>query len=157
MMTAVEKKQRYAEVTQEIAAVIDGEDNLVARMATVSNSLHHAFEYYFWTGFYLVDPTSPDELVIGPFQGSLGCLRIPVGKGVCGTAAATRQTQIVDDVHAFAGHIACDARAQSEIVVPVMGASGDLIAVLDVDSDQKAQFDDIDREGLERIIMACFS
>jgi L-methionine (R)-S-oxide reductase len=157
MMTAVEKKQRYADVAKEIAAVIDGEDNLIARMATVSNILHHAFEHYFWTGFYLVDPNRPGELVIGPYQGSLGCLRIPVEKGVCGTAAATRQTQIVDDVHAFAGHIACDARAQSEIVVPVLTASGELIAVLDVDSDQKAQFDETDREGLECIIKACFS
>jgi len=157
MMTAVEKKQRYADVAKEIAAVIDGEDNLIARMATVSNILHNAFEHYFWTGFYLVDPNKPDELVIGPYQGSLGCLRIAFGKGVCGTAAATRQTQIVDDVHAFAGHIACDARAQSEIVTPVITAAGDLIAVLDVDSDQKAQFDETDREGLERIIKACFS
>jgi L-methionine (R)-S-oxide reductase len=157
MMTAVEKKQRYADVAKEIAAVIDGEDNLIARMATVSNILHHAFEHYFWTGFYLVDPNRPGELVIGPYQGSLGCLRIPVEKGVCGTAAATRQTQIVDDVHAFAGHIACDARAQSEIVVPVLTASGELIAVLDVDSDQKAQFDETDREGLERIIKVSVS
>jgi L-methionine (R)-S-oxide reductase len=157
MMSVEEKQQRYAEVTQEIAAVIDGEDNLIARMATVSNILHNAFEHYFWTGFYLVDPNRPDELVIGPYQGSLGCLRIAFGKGVCGTAAATRQTQIVDDVHAFAGHIACDARAQSEIVTPVITAAGDLIAVLDVDSDQKAQFDEADWQGLERIIKACFS
>jgi L-methionine (R)-S-oxide reductase len=157
MMTAVEKKQRYADVAKEIAAVIDGEDNLIARMATVSNILHHAFTHYFWTGFYLVDPNKQDELVIGPYQGSLGCLRIPVGKGVCGTAAVTRQTQIVDDVHAFAGHIACDARSLSEIVTPVLAASGDLIAVLDIDSDQKAQFDEVDRDGLERIIKVSFS
>jgi L-methionine (R)-S-oxide reductase len=157
MKTIEEKKQRYADVAKEIAAVIDGEDNLIARMATVSNILHHAFEHYFWTGFYIVDPNRPNELVIGPYQGSLGCLRIAFGKGVCGTAAATRQTQIVDDVHAFAGHIACDARVQSEIVVPVLTASGDLVAVLDVDSDQQAQFDDIDRAGLERIIKACLS
>ncbi len=157
MKTAEEKKQRYAEAAKEIAAVIEGEDNLIARMATVSNILHHAFEHYFWTGFYLVDPNRPDELVIGPYQGSLGCLRIAFGKGVCGTAAATRQTQIVDDVHAFAGHITCDARSQSEIVVPVLTASGDLVAVLDVDSDQQAQFDDVDREGLERIVKASFS
>ncbi len=157
MMTAEKKKYRYAEAAKEIAAVIDGEDNLIARMATVSNILHHAFDHYFWTGFYLVDPNKPDALVIGPYQGSLGCLRIAFGKGVCGTAATTRQTQIVGDVHAFAGHIACDARSLSEIVVPVVTAAGDLIAVLDVDSDQKGQFDEIDREGLERIIQASFS
>ncbi len=157
MMTAAEKKQRYAELAKEIAAVLDGEDHLIARMATVSNILHHAFEHYFWTGFYLVDPKAPNQLVIGPYQGSLGCLRIAFGKGVCGTAAATRQTQIVDDVQAFAGHIACDARSQSEIVVPVITAAGNLIAVFDVDSDNKAQFDEIDRDGLERIIQASFA
>ncbi len=123
----------------------------------MSNILHNAFVHYFWTGFYLVDPDRPGELVIGPYQGSFGCLRIAFGKGVCGTAATTRATQIVDDVHAYAGHISCDARAQSEIVVPVITASGDLIAVLDIDSNQKAQFDQTDRAGLERIVQASFS
>lgn len=151
------KAATYAQAAKEIAAVIDGETNLIARMASVSNILHHAFEHYFWTGFYLVDPEKPDELVIGPYQGSLGCLRIPLGKGVCGTAAATGKTQIVEDVHAFPGHIACDARSQSEIVVPVCDRSGRLIAVFDVDSDRKAQFDETDRDGLEKILKASFS
>ena len=113
------KAEKYAEVAKEIAAVLEGERNLISRMATVSNILHHAFDHYFWTGFYLVDPERPDELVVGPYQGTLGCLRIPFGKGVCGAAAASRETQIVDDVHAFPDHIACDARSESEIVVPV--------------------------------------
>jgi len=156
-MNSDEKKQRYEEVAKEIAAVIDGEDHVIARMATVSNILHHAFDHYFWTGFYLVDPNTPDELVVGPYQGTMGCLRIPFGKGVCGTAAATRETQIVDDVHAFPGHIACDAQSQSEIVTPVLNKSGELIAVFDVDSDQKAQFDDVDSEGLELIMRASFA
>ena len=150
------KKQRYAELATEIAAVIEGETNLTARMATVSNILHHAFDHFFWTGFYVVDPEKTAELVIGPYQGTLGCLRIPFGKGVCGTAAATRETQIVDDVHAFPGHIACDANSLSEIVVPVINNAGELIAVLDVDSDQEAMFDGDDKAGLEAIIAQAF-
>jgi GAF domain-containing protein len=154
-MTA--KKALYAEVAKEIAATIAGEPNLVARMATVSNLLHHAFDHYFWTGFYLVDPEKPAELVIGPYQGTLGCLRIPFGRGVCGAAAARRETVIVEDVHAFPGHIACDARSESEIVVPVFDASGDLIAVFDVDSDRKEMFDEDDRLGLESILKESFA
>lgn len=151
-MTPDEKKARYAEVEKEIAAVLEGETNLVARMATVSNILHHAFDHYFWTGFYVVDPERPEELVIGPYQGSLGCLRIPFGKGVCGSAAARRETVIVPDVHEFPGHIACDSRSESEIVVPVLDRAGKLIGVFDVDSDRKAQFDTADQMGLERIL-----
>ncbi len=153
----VNKAARYAEVSKEIATVIEGEGNLIARMATVSNILHHAFDHYFWTGFYVVDPEKPDELVIGPYQGSLGCLRIPFGKGVCGKAATTCETQIVDDVHAFPGHIACDARSESEIVAPVFNSAGELIAVLDVDSDRTAQFDETDRAELEAILNSSFA
>ena len=156
-MTSENKAAHYAEVSKEIAAVLDGETNLTARMATVSNILHHAFEHYFWTGFYVVDPQKPDELVVGPYQGTMGCLRIPFGRGVCGTAAAARETQIVEDVHAFPGHIACDARSESEIVVPVIDSKGSLIAVFDVDSDRKAMFDETDREGLETILRASFA
>lgn len=151
------KAELYAEAAKEIAAVIEGEKNLVARMATVSNILHHKFDHFFWTGFYVVDADKPDELVVGPYQGTLGCLRIPFGKGVCGAAARTRETQIVDDVHAFPDHIACDARSESEIVVPVFDQSGALIAVFDVDSDQKAMFDETDRDGLEAILKASFA
>ncbi len=151
------KTEKYAEVAKEIAAVIENEPNLTARMATISSVLHHAFDHYLWTGFYLVDAEKRDELIIGPYQGTLGCLRIPFGKGVCGTAAATKETQIVDDVHAFPGHIPCDARSESEIVVPVFDDLGDLIAVFDVDSDRKAMFDDTDRQGLESILKALFS
>lgn len=151
-MTKPDKTARYAEVAKEIASVLEGETNLVARMATVSNILHHAFDHYFWTGFYVVDQEKPNELVIGPYQGTLGCLRIPFGKGVCGAAAETGVTQIVEDVHAFPGHIACDARSESEIVVPVFNSNGSLVAVFDVDSDQLAQFDETDREFLESIL-----
>ena len=151
------KKERYAEVAQEIAATIEGEGNLIARMATVSNILHHAFDHYFWTGFYLVDPEKPAELVIGPYQGTLGCLRIPFSKGVCGACATRRETIIVPDVHEFPGHIACDSRSESEIVAPVFDRAGRLIAVFDVDSDRKNQFDEDDRAGLEAIMRASFS
>ncbi|WP_411818114.1 GAF domain-containing protein [Hyphococcus sp. DH-69] len=155
-MTKEEKAKQYETIAKEIAAVIDGEDNITARMATVSNILHHGFDHYFWTGFYVVDPNKPEELVIGPYQGTLGCLRIPFGKGVCGTAASTKTTQVVEDVHAFPGHIACDARSESEIVVPVLDKTGALIAVLDVDSDKPAMFDEVDQDGLEAIINASF-
>lgn len=151
------KKQRYAEVAAEIGATVEGESNLIARMATVSNILHHAFDHYFWTGFYLVDADKPAELVIGPYQGTLGCLRIPFSKGVCGACAARGETIIVPDVHDFPGHIACDSRSESEIVVPVFDRAGRLIAVFDVDSAEKNQFDADDRDGLEAIMAATFA
>lgn len=151
------KAERYAAVAEEIAAVLEGEPNRVARMATVASMLAHSFEHYFWTGFYVVDPDKPAELVVGPYQGSLGCMRIAFGRGVCGAAAATRTTQVVRDVHAFPGHIACDSRSMSEIVAPVFDAGGDLIAVFDVDSDRPAAFDAVDKAWLERILAATFS
>lgn len=146
----------YAAVAEEIAAVLEGEPNLTARMATVSSMLSNSFDHYFWTGFYVVDPERPEELVVGPYQGSLGCLRIAFGRGVCGTAAAERTTHVVADVHAFPGHIACDDRSASEIVVPVFDPAGRLIAVFDVDSEHPAAFDDVDRQGLECILSATF-
>ncbi|HVI33537.1 GAF domain-containing protein [Phenylobacterium sp.] len=151
------KAERYAAVAEEIAAVLDGEPNLTARMATVASMLANSFDDYFWTGFYVVDPDKPDELVVGPYQGTLGCLRIAFGRGVCGTAARTRQTQVVEDVHAFPGHIACDSRSASEIVVPVVDAQGRLIAVFDVDSERPAAFDAVDAEWLERILLRTFA
>ena len=152
-----EKAERYAAVAQEIAAVLDGEPNLIARMATVASMLAATFETYFWTGFYVVDPEKPDELVVGPYQGTLGCLRIAFGRGVCGTAARNRQTQLVKDVGAYPGHIACDSRAMSEVVVPVVDAQGRLIAVFDVDAATPAAFDGVDAEWLERILQNTFA
>lgn len=140
----------YFDVKMQIQGVLDGEPNRTARLATIACLLSEAFEDFFWTGFYLVDPDKPGELVVGPYQGTLGCLRIPFGRGVCGTAAAERKTQIVEDVHAFPGHIACDGRTESEIVVPVFDGD-ELIGVLDVDSTRKAAFDDRDAKALERI------
>ena len=151
------KAERYAAVAEEIAAVLEGEPNLTARMATVASMLAATFEDYFWTGFYVVDPEKPQELVVGPYQGTLGCLRIAFGRGVCGTAAATGQTQVVADVHAFPGHIACDSRSASEIVAPVFDGKGRLIAVFDVDSERPAAFDATDAEWLERILKQTFA
>ncbi len=150
------KAARYADVAGEIAAVLEGEPNLTARMATVSAMLAQSFERFFWTGFYVVDPARPQELVVGPYQGSLGCLRIGFGQGVCGTAAQTRRTVIVADVEHFPGHIACDSRSRSEIVVPVFGKGGQLLAVLDVDSTELEAFDEVDAEWLERILADAF-
>ncbi|MBL8551037.1 MAG: GAF domain-containing protein [Hyphomonadaceae bacterium] len=147
-----DKKERYGALRKEIAAVIAGEPSRTARYATAASLLAHAFpETYFWTGFYLVDPDKPEELVVGPYQGTLGCLRIAFGRGVCGAAAAGKRTILVEDVHAFPDHIACDSRSNSEIVVPVFDTSGALAAVLDVDSTHFAAFDAIDQAGLEAI------
>jgi GAF domain-containing protein len=151
-----EKASRYETVAEEIAAVLDGEPNRTARMATVASMLANSFEHYFWTGFYVVDPETPRELVVGPYQGSLGCLRIAYGRGVCGVAAESGTTQLVPDVHAFPGHIACDGRSASEIVVPVFDAAGALIAVFDVDATTLAAFDEVDQAWLERILGASF-
>lgn len=151
-MTEAEKTARYEEVRKEIASVIEGETSRTARFATAACLLSQAFApRFFWTGFYEVDPGKPSELVVGPYQGTLGCLRIPFGKGVCGAAAQQQETVLVEDVHAFPGHIACDSRTNSEIVVPVFTAEGHLAAVLDVDSVDHGAFDEADRIGLEAI------
>lgn len=152
-----DKAARYAELAAEIASVLEGEPNRTARMATIASMLASAFDQFFWTGFYVVDPDKTDELVVGPYQGTLGCLRIAFGRGVCGAAAATRHVQIVPDVDAFPGHIACDSRSKSEIVLPVFDQAGALIAVLDVDSTSLASFDEVDAEGLGRILAESFA
>lgn len=139
----------YRDLLVEFESVVAGEPSETARYATAACLLTMAFRpRFFWTGFYLVDPLRPDELVIGPYQGTLGCLRIPFGKGVCGHVAQTGQPIIVPDVHAFPGHIACDAASASEIVVPVFRPDGSLAAVLDVDSAEHDAFDEVDLAGL---------
>lgn len=155
MSTAVPgetKSEAYTRLAKEIAAVVAGETSDTARYATAACLLAHSFApRFFWTGFYVVDPSKPQELVVGPYQGTLGCLRIPFGRGVCGAAAQSGKTQLVPDVEAFPGHIACDSRTRSEIVVPVFAADGSLAAVLDVDSEQPDAFDAEDQAGLEAI------
>jgi L-methionine (R)-S-oxide reductase len=150
------KTARYARLTEEIDAVLEGEGDRVARMATVAAMLAAEFEAFFWTGFYCVDPARARELVVGPYQGTLGCLRIAFGRGVCGAAAERRETLIIPDVDAFPDHIACDSRSRSEVVVPVIDPAGDLIAVLDVDSTELAAFDQDDAAGLETIVRRVF-
>jgi GAF domain-containing protein len=146
----VPKAQAYAELKQHAYAILEGVDDDVCAMATMSCLLHHAFGHL-WTGFYRV--VTPGRLLrVGPYQGTLGCLEITFGKGVCGAAAATLATQVVPDVHAFPGHITCDGRSASEIVVPVYGRNRELIAVLDIDSEHKATFDEEDRRALEDLM-----
>ncbi|WP_139834671.1 GAF domain-containing protein [Thalassospira sp. MCCC 1A03138] len=156
-MNAEQKQVLYQEAEKELVSITEGETNVTALMATISCILAQKFDYYFWTGFYIVDPAKENELVVGPYQGTLGCLRIPFGRGVCGTAAATLKTQVVKDVHAFSGHIACDSRSNSEIVVPVLNAQGQLIAVLDVDSVETGSFDETDRIALETLMQRIFA
>lgn len=151
------KPERYAAVLRNLELVLDGEPDRVARMATTSCLLAQAFPEWLWVGFYVVDAARGDELVVGPYQGTLGCLRIPFGAGVCGAAAAEGRTQVVPDVHAFPGHIACDSRSRSEIVVPVRDASGGVWAVLDVDSAARSAFDDGDQEALEGLVATLFA
>lgn len=151
------KAARYRSLAGEVDAVLACETDRTARMATVSAMLAAAFDHYLWTGFYVVDPAGRGELVVGPYQGTLGCLRIAFGRGVCGQAAARRERVIADDVEAFEGHIPCDWRSRSEIVVPVFDAAGVLIGVLDVDSDRPAAFDETDAAGLEEIVRRVFA
>ncbi len=154
---AADAATRYARVHALALAVLEGEPDRVARMATVSCLLAAAFPDNLWTGFYVVDPRHPRQLVVGPYQGSLGCLRIDFGRGVCGTCAETGAVQVVEDVHAFAGHIACDARSRSEIVVPVRDGAGTLLAVLDVDSPRVGAFVQADAEALQALVDAVFA
>ncbi|CAM4300400.1 GAF domain-containing protein [Pseudoalteromonas ostreae] len=148
----MQKQEFYQSLVKQTESLITGEPNIIANMANISALLFTSLDDVNWAGFYLMD--SPTELVLGPFQGNPACIRIPVGKGVCGTAAATAQTQLVEDVHAFAGHIACDAVSNSEIVIPIH-KNGEVYAVLDIDSPRIARFDADDKQGLEALI-ACF-
>ena len=142
------KSAQYDLVYRQLAALLEGETDPVAKMANLSAVLHETFGFW-WTGFYRV---AGEELILGPFQGPVACMHIPFGKGVCGTAWARRETVVVPDVEAFPGHIACSSASRSEIVVPVFGPDGSVTAVLDIDSDKPATFDDTDRTGLERIV-----
>lgn len=145
----------YAEIAQIIASLTEGETDPVALMATVTCELHHADDRFDWTGFYRV--TDPDLLKIGPYQGGHGCLQIPFSRGVCGAAARTGEVQLVPDVDAFPGHIACASSTRSEIVLPVRNAAGEVIAVLDIDSNQPDAFTEEDAQELTAILAATFA
>jgi len=148
-LRALSKSDGYRQLTEQVEAVLEGIDDPVAAMATMSALIHHGFGVL-WTGFYRV--VAPGLLRVGPYQGTLGCLEIRIGSGVCGTSAQSKQTVIVRDVAEFPGHIACDARSRSEIVVPVFDRRRDLIAVLDLDSERAGAFDQDDARGLERLV-----
>jgi L-methionine (R)-S-oxide reductase len=149
-LSAAEKEQSYRAVLELIEATVGPEEDLLACMTSVVCLLHHALPHFFWTGFYR--RVGPRRLLVGPYQGTLGCLEISFDRGVCGACARDERTLIVPDVEAFPGHIACDAASRSEIVVPVFDRSGALIAVLDVDSTQVDAFDEIDQRYLERAV-----
>ena len=140
------KEESYAVLLPQVEAILEGETDLVARMANVAAILHETFHFW-WTGFYRV---VGEELVLGPFQGPVACMRIRKGRGVCGTAWAQARTQVVPDVHLFPGHIACSSASRSEIVVPLI-REGAVVAVLDIDSEKLSTFDVTDQEWLERI------
>lgn len=148
------KKQiAYLNAVKELDALLKGEVHLIVKMSSLNCVLREHLPYYFWTGFYLA---YKNELIVGPYQGTLGCLHIAFGRGVCGTAAQTKKTQIVPDVNKFPGHIACDSKSKSEIVVPVFNNKNKLIAVFDVDSTKKNSFDEIDKKYLEKILKKYF-
>jgi L-methionine (R)-S-oxide reductase len=144
-----EKAELYRAVRERLRAFLDGEDDFIAALATIACELHHAFGYFDWTGFYRT--RAFELLVIGPYQGTHGCLRIPFARGVCGAAARTRSTQLVPDVSKFEGHIACSSSTQSEIVVPLVAADGSVLGVLDVDSNTLGAFSLADQRELEAI------
>lgn len=142
------KKEMYATLLPQIKALVEGESNRVANLANVAAALKQTFDF-FWVGFYLVED---GELVLGPFQGPIACTRIRYGRGVCGTAWKEGKTLIVPDVDKFPGHIACSSASRSEIVVPIYNKGKEVVGVLDIDSDRLAEFDETDREWLERIV-----
>jgi L-methionine (R)-S-oxide reductase len=142
------REENYELVIKQLKALIEGETNFIANLANAAALLNQFLDNINWVGFYITDG---NELVLGPFQGLPACVRIPFGKGVCGTAAKNKKTEIVPDVHLFPGHIACDAASQSEIVVPMI-KNGNVIGVLDIDSPIKNRFDEIDQKYLEKFV-----
>jgi len=144
---AADKPARYRELLPQLEALFDGEPDLIANLANTTAALRECLPIASWVGFYIV---RGGELVLGPFQGKVACVRIAFGRGVCGTAAAERRTVIVPDVDQFPGHIACDSGSRSEIVVPIV-RRGEVVAVLDLDSYERAAFDDADAAGLQPV------
>lgn len=140
--------EQYNQLSKQLDALLEGETNLIANLSNASALLNTFLKEINWVGFYLMDE---GELVLGPFQGLPACVRIPVGRGVCGTTVAKEQTMVVDDVHAFPGHIACDAASKSEIVIPLI-KNGVVLGVLDIDSPIEARFTSEDKEGLEKFV-----
>jgi L-methionine (R)-S-oxide reductase len=142
------KQQQYAQLAQQVKAIVAEEQDIIANMANISAILYWALDNVNWVGFYII---KNEQLVLGPFHGQPACIRIPIGKGVCGTAVSQNTIQLIDDVHQFAGHIACDAASNSEIVLPIY-QNNQIIAVLDIDSPDIGRFDLVDKSGLSQIV-----
>ena len=153
-MKKEKKLQRYERVFRQMESLLAPHNNPTAAMATIAAVLHHKFDYFFWTGFYLLQD---GELIVGPYQGPVACIQLKKDTGVCWAGINGKETVIVPDVHQFPGHIACDSRSSSEIVVPLRDAEGEIVGVLDVDSRDLDSFDEADRQGLEKIIGLVFS
>ncbi|BDS12307.1 GAF domain-containing protein [Aureispira anguillae] len=145
----IDKHQAYQQAVREINAILEEETNMILKMATINCVLKQYLPYYYWVGFYCVNE---GQLMVGPYQGTLGCLHIPFSKGICGRAAQTEKTQVVANVHDDPAHIACDSRTNSEIVLPVWDNEGQLIAVFDIDSTELASFDKVDQTYLEALL-----
>lgn len=154
LMNKTEKEQAYSAALSEIKAVLEGESQMVLKMSTINCILKTHLPYYFWVGFYCMHEGA---LIVGPYQGTLGCLHIGLDRGICGRAARLAQTQLIQDVHADPEHLACDSRTNSEIVLPVFDPQGQLIAVFDVDSTEKAAFDELDQQFLEQLLAEQFA
>lgn len=152
-MSTNTKAERYTRIYTQIEQLISATSNPYSRMATISALLHHKMKGFFWTGFYFLDG---DDLVVGPYQGPVACLKLKKDTGVCWAGINTGKSVVVPNVHDFPGHIACSPLSQSEIVVPVRNHSGNVVAVLDVDSRELAQFDDVDRIHLEKIVQLVY-
>ncbi|MCH2022418.1 MAG: GAF domain-containing protein [Saprospiraceae bacterium] len=149
-----DKHSIYKQANTEINSILEGESNMILKMATINCVLKKYLPYFYWVGFYCLNE---NELIVGPYQGTLGCLHIPLSKGVCGLAASTEKVQIVEDVHLFPDHIACDENTRSEIVLPVWNNQKKLIAVFDVDSTELAAFDGVDKQYLTELLELHFS
>lgn len=145
----IDKQAAYEQAVNEINAILEGETNMILKMATINCVLKQHLSYYYWVGFYCVNN---GQLMVGPYQGTLGCLHIPFTKGICGRAAQTKEVQLVDNVHEDSAHIACDSRTNSEIVLPVFDNDNELIAVFDIDSKALSSFDAVDRAYLEPLL-----
>jgi len=148
-MEKKKKAARYNRVCDQLKELLHPHNNEIAAMATIAAVLHHKFDYFFWTGFYLL---TDGELIVGPYQGPVACIKLTKGTGVCWAGVNRKETVIVPDVHKFPGHIACDDRSNSEIVIPVYGKNSEILAVLDIDSKELNSFDEEDAKGLERIV-----
>ncbi len=152
-MEKEKKIHRYSRIREQLEDLLSKCDNEIASMATITAVLHHKFDYFFWTGFYL---NTNGDLIVGPYQGPLACMKLKRNQGVCWTGFNEKRTIVVPDVDKFPGHIACDSRSRSEIVVPLKNKNGEIIGVLDVDSQNLDSFDDIDAEELEKIVKMIF-